>query len=139
MVARYPPPPHALGRANGGSMSDRTPLRIAVGGLGLGAMLTVSALVGGHPAVASDVAHGAQVRSWVTDLASGQRLAAQAPQRWLPGPAPAGPAVAVDPARRYQTMTGFGASMTDSSAYVLSKLPVATRNKTMADLFSPAT
>ena len=29
----------------------------------------------------------------------------------------------VDPTRRYQTMTGFGASMTDSSAYVLSRLP----------------
>jgi glucosylceramidase len=36
-------------------------------------------------------------------------------------------------------MTGFGASMTDSSAYVLSKLPAATRDKTVADLFSPAT
>ena len=30
-------------------MSDRTPLRIAAGGLGLGAMLVVSALAGGHP------------------------------------------------------------------------------------------
>ncbi|MBO0824194.1 MAG: discoidin domain-containing protein [Actinobacteria bacterium] len=102
-------------------------------------MLTASALVGGHPAVASDVAHGAPVRSWITDLASGQRLAAQAPQRWLPGPAPAGTTVVVDPTRRYQTMTGFGASMTDSSAYVLNKLPAATRDRTMADLFSPAT
>jgi O-glycosyl hydrolase len=118
-------------------MSDRTPLRITVGGLGLGAVLAVSALAGGHPAAASDAPHGAQVRSWVTNLASGQRLAAQAPQRWLPGPAPAGTTVVVDPTRRYQMMTGFGASMTDSAAYVLSKLPAATRDKTMADLFSP--
>jgi len=120
-------------------MSDRTSLRIAVGGLGLGAVLTLSVLAGGHPAAASDVAHGAPVRSWVTNLASGQRLAAQTPQRWLPGPAPAGPTVVVDPTRRYQTMTGFGASMTDSSAYVLDQLPAATRDKTMADLFSPTT
>ena len=57
----------------------------------------------------------------------------------VPGPAPAGTTVVVDPTRRYQTMTGFGASMTDSSAYVLSRLPAATRDQTMADLFSPAT
>jgi len=120
-------------------MADRTPLRVAACGLGLGAVLTVSALVGGYPAAASDDGHGAQVRSWVTDLASGQQLAAQDPQRWLPGPAPAGTTIVVDPTRRYQTMTGFGASMTDSSAYVLNNLPAATRDKTMADLFSPDT
>jgi O-glycosyl hydrolase len=118
-------------------MPDRTPLRMAVLGVGLGAVLTASALVGGHQAAASDVAHGPQVRSWVTDLASGQQLAAQAPQQWQSGPAPAGTTVVVDPTRRYQTMTGFGASMTDSAAYVLSNLPAATRDKTMADLFSP--
>src|SRR5260370_4803630 len=127
----------ALGRTIGGSMSDRTPLRVAACGLGLGAVLTVSALVGGHPAAAGDWGHGAPVRSWATDLASGQQLAAQDPQRWLPGPAPTGMTIVVDPTRRYQTMTGFGASMTDSSAYVLSNLPAATRDKTMADLFSP--
>jgi O-glycosyl hydrolase len=120
-------------------MSDRTPLRVAACGLGLGAVLTVSALVGGYPAAASDAGHGAQVRSWVTDLASGQQLAAQDPQQWLAGPAPAGTTIVVDPTRRYQTMTGFGASMTDSSAYVLNNLPAATRDKTMADLFSPDT
>ena len=121
-------------------MPDRTPLRIAVlVGVGLGAVLTASALVGGHQEAAADVAQGPPVRSWVTDLASGQQLAAQAPLRWLSGPAPSGTTVVVDPTRRYQTMTGFGASMTDSAAYVLSKLPAATRDKTMADLFSPAT
>jgi O-glycosyl hydrolase len=120
-------------------MSDRTPLRVAACGLGLGAVLAVSALAGGHPAAASDAGHGPPVLSWVTDLATGRQLAAQGPQRWLPGPAPAGMTVVVDPTRRYQTMTGFGASMTDSSAYVLSRLPAATRDKTMADLFSPAT
>jgi O-glycosyl hydrolase len=122
-------------------MSDRTPLRVTAGALGLGAMLAVSALAGAYPAAATEAAHAAhaaQVRSWVTDLASGQRLAAQAPQWWRPGPAPAGTTVVVDPTRRYQTMTGFGASMTDSAAYVLSTLPAATRDKAMADLFSPA-
>jgi hypothetical protein len=68
-------------------MSDRTPLRITVGGLGLAAMLTVPALAGGHPAAASDVAHGAQVRSWVTV--------------WPPGSySPRGPRSGGCPARR---------------------------------------
>lgn len=120
-------------------MPGRIPRRIAVGGWGLAGLLTVSALAGGHPAAASDAGHQAPVRSWVTDLSSGQRLAAQAAQPWLPGPAPAGTTVVVDPTRRYQTMTGFGASMTDSAAYVLSKLPPAVRAQTMSDLFSPAT
>jgi len=94
-------------------------------------------LIAAHPATASDVGQGAPVRSWVTNLGSGQQLAEQAPQLWQPGPAPAGTTVVVDPTRRYQTMTGFGASMTDSAAYDLSKLPAAARDKTMADLFSP--
>ena len=42
----------------------------------------------------------------------------------------------VDPTRRYQRMTGFGASMTDSSAYVLSSLPATARKSIMTDLFS---
>jgi len=80
---------------------------------------------------------GDTVRSWVTDLATGQRLAGQAAQRWQRGPVPAGPAVVVDPTRRYQTMTGFGAAMTDSAAYVLNTLSPAVRAKTIAELFSP--
>jgi glucosylceramidase len=33
-------------------------------------------------------------------------------------------------------MTGFGASMTDSSAYALSQLPATARRSIMTDLFS---
>jgi glucosylceramidase len=47
--------------------------------------------------------------------------------------------VTVDPRRRYQTMDGFGASITDSSAAVLFRLDRGARDATMADLFSPGT
>ncbi|HEY5979829.1 MAG TPA: discoidin domain-containing protein [Microlunatus sp.] len=75
------------------------------------------------------------VDSWVTDLNTDQRLARQPTLRWRSGVGDQDP-VLVDPTRRYQTMAGFGASMTDSSAYVLSKLPVRTRTSIMNDLFA---
>jgi O-glycosyl hydrolase len=81
-------------------------------------------------------AHG--VESWVTDLNTAQRLTPQPAQSWQSGAGPAGSTVVVDPTRRYQTMTGFGASMTDTSAWVLTnKLSEAARLKTMNALFSP--
>lgn len=43
--------------------------------------------------------------------------------------------VTVDPSLHYQRMAGFGASITDSSASVLSSLDPATRTATMRDLF----
>jgi len=78
------------------------------------------------------------VESWVTDLSTAQRLTPQPVQGWQSGAGPAGSTVVVDPTRRYQTMTGFGASMTDTSAWVLTnKLSEAARLKTMSTLFSP--
>jgi glucosylceramidase len=46
--------------------------------------------------------------------------------------------VTVDPSRTYQSMDGFGASITDSSAAVLYRLDRRARDATMADLFSPS-
>ena len=44
--------------------------------------------------------------------------------------------ISVDPSRHYQTMEGFGASITDSSAHVLARLDKRTRTATMRSLFS---
>lgn len=46
------------------------------------------------------------------------------------------PTIVIDPSRRFQTMTGFGASITDSSAAVLYRLDPARRAAVMADLFA---
>ncbi|MFC1430776.1 discoidin domain-containing protein [Streptacidiphilus sp. N1-3] len=54
-------------------------------------------------------------------------------------PATAPPTVVVDPSRSFQTMTGFGASITDSSAAVLSTLTPQARTAAMASLFDPGT
>jgi O-glycosyl hydrolase len=78
------------------------------------------------------------VESWITDLNTTQRLAPQPTQAWQAGAGPNGSTIIVDPTRRYQTMAGFGASMTDTSAWVLTnKLTDAARSATMAELFSP--
>ncbi len=47
--------------------------------------------------------------------------------------------VVVDPSRAFQTMTGFGGSITDSSATVLSGLSPTARAATMRALFDPRT
>ena len=49
--------------------------------------------------------------------------------------APGYETITVDPTRTFQTMTGFGGSITDSSATLLSALPRAQRNATMRQLF----
>ena len=46
--------------------------------------------------------------------------------------------ISVDPSRRYQTMDGFGASITDSSAHLLARLSERKREATMRSLFSPS-
>jgi len=125
--------------------------RAAAAAVALGLLASVGVLPGPSPALAApsgasvETAQGGSgsrggrgVESWVTDLNTAQRLAPQPVQGWGSGAGPAGSTVVVDPTRRYQTMTGFGASMTDTSAWVLTnKLSEATRRQTMTELFSP--
>ena len=53
--------------------------------------------------------------------------------------APGYETVTVDPTRMFQTMTGFGGSLTDSAATVLSGLSPTARDATMHELFDPRT
>ena len=108
---------------------------IGLTGFGLAAVLAVTALPVPVDAISPSRGWSSGVDSWVTDLNTDQRLARQPALGWQDGPG-GRDAIVVDPTRRYQTMTGFGASMTDSSAYVLSGLPAKTRRSIMTDLFS---
>jgi glucosylceramidase len=53
------------------------------------------------------------------------------------GAASTAPTVVIDPGRTFQTMTGFGAAITDSSASVLYTLSPQARADAMASLFDP--
>ena len=77
------------------------------------------------------------VRVWVTTPDGTQRLSPADPATFTPGGSDQ-LTITVDPSRSYQTMRGFGASITDSSAVVLSRLRPAARDAAMTDLFSPS-
>ncbi|UZX05646.1 glucan endo-1,6-beta-glucosidase [Arthrobacter sp. CDRTa11] len=79
-----------------------------------------------------------QARVWLTTVDQSQLLTEQAPVTF--GTASSSqPTIVIDPETTYQTMDGFGASITDSSAAVISALSPAEREATMRKLFDPLT
>ncbi|MEA2281384.1 MAG: glucosylceramidase [Solirubrobacteraceae bacterium] len=78
-----------------------------------------------------------QAHVWITTPDGALKLADQGSVPFHPGGS-SNVTVTVDPSRRYQRMDGFGASITDSSAAVLSQLDRRQRDATMTDLFSPS-
>lgn len=76
-------------------------------------------LVLGACATAPSIEAGAP-RAWVTTADGAQRLAAAPVGAWRDG-ASNGTVIRVDPDRTYQTIAGFGASITDSSAWLIQR------------------
>ncbi|KIF74165.1 glucosylceramidase [Streptomyces sp. 150FB] len=106
------------------------------------ALVTTSTPASADPTTAKGAAHAGThpVRGWTTgpdqDGATTTQLTA------TPAPAtgtPDGTTVRVDPKNTFQTVSGFGASLTDSSARVLYGLAPDKRDQVMADLFDPRT
>jgi glucosylceramidase len=80
---------------------------------------------------------GAAVRVWVTSADHRRELSSAG----VPlAPATVAPAlIEVDPSRRYQAMVGFGAAITDASAWVIRlRMDPVQRAALMKDLFGPA-
>jgi glucosylceramidase len=76
---------------------------------------------------------------WVTSADGAQRLTSLAP---IPfdADAPRGLRIHVDPARQYQAIEGFGASFTESSAWLIrQRMSAAQRRELMRELFDPRT
>jgi glucosylceramidase len=71
---------------------------------------------------------------WVTTPDGTMKMADRGAVSFRPGGSDA-LTISVDPSRRYQTMDGFGASITDSSAHVLSRLSRHKRANAMRSLF----
>ncbi len=76
-----------------------------------------------------------QARVWVTTPDGAEKMHDRGTVPFAEGAASKQLTITVDPSLRYQTMDGFGASITDSSASVLMELDQATRDATMKDLF----
>jgi glucosylceramidase len=94
-------------------------------------------LLGGSAVPASaDSAPAVQARVWVTTPDRGELLHERAVVAFGRGHS-TDPTIVVDPGTRYQSVDGFGASITDSSAAVLYRLPPAAREQAMRSLFDP--
>ena len=90
--------------------------------------------------ILAPVAHAAtpHAQIWETTVDQAKLLAKQPDVAIHALKTSAGPVITVDPSQTFQTMVGFGAAMTDASAYVLNHdLTPAQRDTVMADLFAP--
>lgn len=79
------------------------------------------------------------MRVWLTTPDRTRRLDSQPDHVWQAGKgAPHLPVLTVDDSKTYQTMDGFGAALTDSSAWLLMKaMSEAARESLLRDLFHP--
>ncbi|QMU67422.1 RICIN domain-containing protein [Streptacidiphilus sp. P02-A3a] len=102
------------------------------------AALVAAALVSGS-VMGLSTAHaatgGAAVSVWETTADQSQLLAPQTGAVFAPGGGTGSETITVNPATSYQSMTGFGASLTDSSAWLIANSPQ--RNAIMTKLFDP--
>ena len=105
------------------------------------APLALAALVGGLLAVPSVAAEGpVSVTVWVTDPGTNTYLAQQSSVPLTTGRSSAPVKITVTPTTTYQSVTGFGASFTDSSAWLIDQhLSPAKRADLMQKLFNPTT
>lgn len=75
---------------------------------------------------------------WITTGDKTSLLKQQPDVLFEPGAGSGGSLISVVPTTTYQTVSGFGAAMTDSSAWLLqNKMSAAQRDKLMRQLFSP--
>ena len=75
-------------------------------------------------------------RVWMTSGDRSRLLSEDAPLHFQPSPAAAGPAVTVDADRRFQEIVGFGAAITDASAFLIqTKLADDQRDALLRELF----
>lgn len=76
---------------------------------------------------------GNQARWWLTTADESQKLAEQ--PALVAGADASGTVITIDPSRQYQEIVGFGASITDASADLISALPEPRREQLLQELF----
>ena len=108
-------------------MSDSTRRNFVFGAAGL------AALTQAIPAVAQTP--GPVV---VRQSAGTKRFAEEAALMWQAAEEPSADAVVIDPTRTYQGVLGFGAALTEASAYMIQQLDAARREQFLHELFSPS-
>ena len=105
----------------------------------LGLLSTAALAAAGAAAVSAGparAASGTAVSVWETTADQSQLLAPRAGATFAAGGGSASQTITVSPATTYQAMTGFGASFTDSSAWLVANSPL--RDSIMTKLFDPS-
>lgn len=74
----------------------------------------------------------------VRQTAGAKRFAEEPGLAWQTGRAESADAVVIDPAGTCQEVLGFGAALTEASAYMIDQLAPATREQFLRELFSPS-
>ncbi len=101
--------------------------------LGLTALPVLS-----HPAQAAPLSSsGTPVKVWLTDVAADKWVAHQSDVSFQTKQTTNPLTIKVDNSVKYQKIRGFGAALTDSSAWLINKLPTSGRNTLMKQLFDP--
>jgi glucosylceramidase len=101
----------------------------------LGVAGVVSGMTFGLSFGSAQAASGAPVSVWETTSNQSQLLASQTGTAFAAGDSSASQVITVSPGTTYQSMTGFGASFTDSSASLVAASPI--RTSIMTKLFDP--
>ncbi|MEV6235104.1 discoidin domain-containing protein [Lentzea sp. NPDC051838] len=99
--------------------------------------IAIVALLLGLTAPTAEASSAPEVRVWVTTPDRAELMHEQ-PRVAFAKTDSTHPTIVVDPDQSYQTVDGFGASITDSSAEVLAGLSPAVRADTLRKLFDPA-
>jgi glucosylceramidase len=103
----------------------------------IAAAATVAVVAGGLVALgATEASAATAVSVWETTADGSRLLSPQPGAAFAAGSGSASQTITVNPATTYQTMAGFGASFTDSSAWLVYNSPQ--RNAIMTKLFDPA-
>lgn len=104
--------------------------------LTIGSAVATSASAAAQDGQASRQA-GAPVQVWLTTADGTRQLARQADVAFGPTPDASGPTISVDTTRVYQRMVGFGAALTESSAWLIeNRMSPTQRTALLRDLFS---
>lgn len=111
----------------------RMPLSRTLAATSVTALLT--GLLLALPGSSAGAASGGEVRAWLTTADRTNLLARQPDPALENGPATGQRVITVEPGRTFQTMEGFGASLTDSSAWLIANSP--RKDEIMSKLFHP--
>jgi glucosylceramidase len=118
----------------GGTVSSRKKTGFVTVGIAAAA-LAAGAVTGFPTAAVAQTTAGTAVSAWETTTNQSQLLAQQTGAAFEPGSSSQSQVITVTPSTTYQSMTGFGASFTDSSASLVYNSPL--RSQIMTKLFDP--